>query len=470
MPDHSLPSDNSTTGTAVERLARFVAEARLEPGPTEIQTIRDALIDTMGCIHVGAGQAVSRNLRAALGGNGPAVAPVFATGTRAAPATATCLNATAAHALDFDDWELPGNTHPSAVLFPALFAAAAGKCLSARALIEAYLVGFEVICRVGEAVNFDHYARGWHSTATLGPIGAAAAVARFLGLDRDRCGHAMAIAVSRAAGYTCQFGSNSKPLQAGFGAESGFVAATLAAHGLTGQRHVLDGPTGFNALTASGDATRFDGPLRRLGQPLALEEFGLLAKLYPSCGYTHRIIDCALALRRRGGIDPADIARITLTLPDFHAAILPFRHPTDRIEALFSLPYCAAQALLTGDVSLASLDAEEWKAPAVADLIDKTEVRTFKPHDPTLNYDPAEPDKMSVEMRDGTVHRAEMPFPLGSPGHPASFEQIADKFRANAGIAAGDPDDRRLRALARLEDWPDIRDLTEILDDLGAPS
>ena len=119
-----------------------------------------------------------------------------------APAAALA-NGVAAHAWDLDDWEEPGNTHPTAVILPALLAAAehdAGRpgnwCARQTQMLTAYAIGTEVIMRLGEAISMSHYARGFHSTATLGAIGAAAAVARLLGLDPEKAGHALGLSVS----------------------------------------------------------------------------------------------------------------------------------------------------------------------------------------------------------------------------------------------------------------------------------
>ena len=236
---------------AIIRLSDFIAEACLPLDAAIRATVRAALIDTLGCILAGAQRPVARQTRQAISNWGSGSSEVFGTGLHLAPPWAAMANAVAGHSVDFDDWELPGNTHPSVILFPAMLAVAAERPTRGEEIVDAYLVGFEVIARLGEAVNFEHYDRGWHSTATLGPISAAAAVARLLGLDRNRVAHALSIAVSQAAGYTCQFGSDCKPLQAGFAAKAGVVAASLAAHGLTGQPHVLDAPHRFQCINGA---------------------------------------------------------------------------------------------------------------------------------------------------------------------------------------------------------------------------
>ena len=439
--------------TAIIRLSRFIAEAQLPIDASLRTTVRAALIDTLGCILAGVQRPVALQTRQAISSWGGGSSEVFGTTLRLAPPWAAMANAVAGHALDLDDWELPGNTHPSVILFPAMLAIAAERPTPGEALVDAYLVGFEVIVRLGEAMNFEHYERGWHSTATLGLIGVTAAVARLLGLDQDQVAHALSIAVSQAAGYTCQFGSNAKPLQAGFAAKSGLVAASLAAHGLTGQPHVLDAPTGFNALMGHGDKMRFAAPFDRLGDPLALSEHGLLCKPYPSCGYTHRLIDCALAIRSRSGFSADRIAKIRASLPDFHAAVLPFHTPQNLTEALFSAAFCIAFALERGQMTLSGMDDEPWRDPAIAKLNAIVEIGSRQPKNPALNYDSDDPDWLLIEMADGERHYTEVAFPLGSPQNPLSLAQIQDKFIANANAAL----------LARLMDWDTATDIRSVI-------
>ena len=285
--------------TPLETLAHFVAEQTFQPDTATAEVARDALIDTLGCIVVGSRQPVSVNTRKTVSAWGEGPAQLFGTPLKLSPPWAALANGVAGHSLDFDDWEIPGNSHPSITILPALLAVAATRPVTGKEFVDAYLAGFEVIARLGEAVNFEHYDEGWHSTATLGAYGAAAGVARLLKLNPIRTAHAISISFSQAVGYTKQFGSNAKPLQAGFAAKAGVLSGSLAANGLTGQAWILDHPRGFISLMGNGDTSRFPAALAKLGESLALTDWGLVVKPYPSCGYTHRVIDCALELRER---------------------------------------------------------------------------------------------------------------------------------------------------------------------------
>ena len=152
------------TEPPLHRLARFVAEDRLEAEPATFACLRDGVIDAFGCTLAGSRHAVAERARRAVRAMcGAGLATVYGTGETAPRPAAAFLNAAAGHVHEFDDWEAPGNTHPSVVLLPALLATA-GDGTSGTDLVRGYLAGYETIARLGESLNFEHYKRGWHTT------------------------------------------------------------------------------------------------------------------------------------------------------------------------------------------------------------------------------------------------------------------------------------------------------------------
>ncbi|MEM0943530.1 MAG: MmgE/PrpD family protein, partial [Pseudomonadota bacterium] len=431
------------------------------PDGQTLARLRDGVVDGLGCILAGAESEAARGARQAVAlMEGQGRTPVLGTSLTAPRPQAALLNAVAAHALDFDDWEVPGNTHPTAVLLPAILAAARPRT-SGRAVAAAYLAGFEVIARVGQALTLAHYDRGWHATATLGALGGAAAASRVRGLTGAQATAALSFAVSRAAGYTCQFGSHAKALQAGFAAETGVTAALLAEAGLRGQAHALDHARGFACLMAGAEGSALDAALSRMGDPLALQEFGLALKAWPTCAYTHRVLAATIRL---GPLAPAEIARVQIQIPAAHAAIAHYHQPASLPEALFSLPFAAAMGLTTGGLRLTDLAAERWAAPELRALIALTEVHPFQAARPDQTYDAAEPDRVAVSLRDGRHLEAAVALPPGMPETPLSPEAVASKFRANAGLGEADP-------LTDLMAWTEAEDAPGLLARIssGAP-
>lgn len=417
--------------TAIERLAGFVTTA--SPDTTLEEIIAPAVADCFGCILNGAKSDIAGMVRTVLSDVSAGPSPAYGSlATFGAPHAAQA-NAVAGHAWELDDWEEPGNTHPTVVLLPAILATSTLRHSKGAEALAAYAVGAEVIMQLGEAMSLDHYARGFHSSATLGTIGAAAAVARLLGANAEQTAHALSLSVSQAIGYTLQIGSNAKPLQTGWAARNGVEAVLLAMQGLSGQLDVLDHPRGFAGLLGEFDAERFDEILGRLGSPWALSTYGLVLKPWPSCGYTHRLMTAALELRVQVADRLSEVARIQTTLPDFHAEILQFGAPKTRADALFSIPACVAQILVTGNLSLEDSAQAFWTDDRVARLMSLTDVEVDPAKNPDLNYDPDQPDNVRITFQNGDILEAFCAYPLGAAQNPMRLDQLGAKYAALTG-------------------------------------
>src|SRR5688500_5237812 len=187
---------------------------------------------------------------------GPAL--VWGTRERTVPLEAAFLNGIAANVLDFDDCTDNLGGHPSSPVLPALLALAEKLGADGRAVLTAYVVGFEIETQLGRGVNFHHYEKGWHPTSTLGVFGAGAACAKLLGLEADRTTHTLALCASLAAGVKSNLGSMGKPLHIGQASRSGLLAATLASNGFTGNADALEHHQGFFELFKDRKSTRLN--------------------------------------------------------------------------------------------------------------------------------------------------------------------------------------------------------------------
>ncbi len=442
--------------TLAEQFAQFAVKAEISP--TSVDIVRHAVADCFGCILTGIDSEVAVRLNKGLDIDGQGTAPVYGTGRKTLPAYAALANSVAGHAYDLDDWEEPANSHPTVVLLPACLAAAHNVTVSGKQMMTAYAVGFEVIARLGEAVTLDHYNRGFHTTSTIASIGAAAAVARLLGLDIAAATHALSIATSQASGYTMQFGTNAKPLQAGFAARVGFESACLAQAGATANPDVIDSDRGFAGLL--GVCGR---PLKELGNPWALDEYGLLLKPWPSCGYTHRLMTAATALQPVLSHRLNDITAIEANLPDFHKIILPYDRPQTREQALFSAHACIAQILLEGDLTMQDLAEGFWKKPRVEKLMRITEVLTAPAKKPLLNIDPQQPDILRIYFDNEMIEQS-CSYPLGAPQNPMSQKALETKFTANSGRSKND-----FQHLVQWHRSPDIGTWLEVFEARANP-
>ena len=433
---------------ATAKLAEFVATAAVCPSLTDL--VRNAVVDCFGSIVAGATSEVAHRASYALVDGNEGNATIYAAGRTASPGIAALLNGVAGHAFDLDDWEEPANTHPTVVILPACLAAAHIERVSGEDLVSAYAVGFEVIVRLGQFVTLDHYKRGFHSTSTIGAIGAAAAVSRLLKLDVRSTTHALSIAASQASGFCVQFGTNVKPLQAGFAARAGIESALLARAGISGYSQVIESERGFAGLMGT-----IGGELNQLGNPWALEEFGVSLKLWPSCGYTHRLMTAAIDLRPKVINRLKDITEIQATLADFHKDIMPYDRPNSHEQALFSIPACIAQVLVEGNLTLSDLAAQFWDKPLVKRLIERTHVETVPARNPWLNLDPTQPDRLRIQL-DNQLLEQVCAYPLGSSQNPINNDRLAAKFVANSNLS--------IETLEQLLNWPETDDLRRFFD------
>lgn len=274
----------------------------------------------------------------------------------------------AGHALDFDDFHADFRGHPSTVILPALLALAAERAdIDGDRFLDAYVIGVEAAGRLGLAAGPRHYTLGFHSTATLGTIAAAAACARFVGAGARDTAVILGIAATQASGLRAQFGSEAKPLHAGLAAQAAVSATLLALSGFHGQADkVLDA---FLTACCAG-AQQAEKLTAGWGAPWRIVHPGLEFKPWPTCGGTHGAADAARAIRQawlqRGkniaGLQQ-ELERVEVSFPPGGDIASSVRQPTNGIEARFSLEYVIAasllrETLLLADFSQGALDEE----------------------------------------------------------------------------------------------------------------
>ena len=274
----------------------------------------------------------------------------------------------AGHALDYDDFHADFRGHPSTVILPALLALAAERAdIDGDRFLDAYVIGVEAAGRLGLAAGPRHYTLGFHSTATLGTIAAAAACARFVGAGARDTAVILGIAATQASGLRAQFGSEAKPLHAGLAAQAAVSATLLALSGFHGQADkVLDA---FLTACCAG-AQQAEKLTAGWGAPWRIVHPGLEFKPWPTCGGTHGAADAARAIRQawvqRGkniaGLQQ-ELERVEVSFPPGGDIAASVRQPTNGIEARFSLEYVIAasllrETLLLADFSQGALDEE----------------------------------------------------------------------------------------------------------------
>ncbi len=421
-----------------------------------------AILDTVGVALAGSGEECVRLINGLAGAEGPCL--VLGGATRTSCLEATLINAVAAHALDFDDVNLTMGGHPSVPLVPAILALGEIEGASGRDAILAYVTGFETMARIGKAVHFHHYEKGWHPTATIGIFGTVAAAARILRLDQDQTTTALAIAVSLASGVKANFGTMTKPLQVGHSARNGVMAALLARDGFTANPQAFEHEHGFfNVFNGPGtfDAGRiFEG----WADPLDLVETGVELKQFPCCGSTHSAIYCMFDLARAHGLTAGDVAGIEIRTNPRRLPHTDNPEPRTGLEAKFSLQYVVARALTDGRVAFEHFEGEAWLDPAIRRLLPLVDVGEH----PEMGRDTVSQfgAEVTVTTRDGRRLAARIDHQIGrGPANPMSRDELRAKFTDCAARAL--PAGRIAPAfdlLENLETLGSLRDLTDALE------
>lgn len=456
-------------------LTRSVAEficgtSRISVPPTVRKLATRSILDGIGLALAGnaaATGAIVRGYLADLGCGGPAT--VIGWSETMSPRFAAFANGIAIHADDYDDTQLAVKpdrvygllTHPTAPVLPAVLAVAEAEDRGGADLLDAYIVGTEVEMKVSEAIDPRHYRDGFHSTGTIGPIGAAAALARLRRADVTTTQRALGIAASQSAGLRESFGTMTKPFHAGRAAESGVVAIDLAMRGWTAAENILEAPRGFFRAAGGGyDAASIEGAL---GRPWSFDSPGVSIKPHPSGSLTHPGMRVMLRLIEEHNINSEQVHRVRVgTNRNMPNALLHHR-PRTELNAKFSMEFCMAILLLERKAGLAQFTDEVVARDDVQQLIERIDFDVH-PEAEAAGY-----EKMTtiveVELAAGRVVRGRADFGKGSPADPMSDAELEAKFRECAAWGGLTEEDARSVAgmIWRIEELPKVRDLTRPL-------
>ncbi len=430
-----------------------------------------AITDTVGVTLAGSAEPAVAILRHALvdhASAGPAL--ILGDRRRIGVLDAALLNGTASHAIDYDDMAEAMGGHPSVPIVPVVIALGQSLDVSGRALIDAYIVGFEAECRLGRVVHPHHYDKGWHPTSTLGVFGAAAAAARLLGLDQARTATALALCASLASGVKANFGTMTKPLHVGHCARNGLMAALLARDGFTANPDALDHKQGFFAAYDGLENVHPEQMIRGETEPLEIERAEIGLKQFPCCGSTHPAILAMLELAGRERLTSADVDAIDIRV---HRQRLPHTDnpaPTTALGAKFSIQYAAVRALLDGPPRLHHFEGTAYLEPEVRRLLARTTARPLPEASRDLSDGFAA--EVSVTTHDGRRLTGTVAGALGrGPTNPMSDGEMWAKFRDCAGLVLPEASvSSAYDALARLDRLDRLAPLTRALEHVSEPS
>ena len=391
-------------------------------------------------------------------------------------AAAALVNGTSGHALDWDDTQLATSadrifgllTHPTIPPMVASLALGEREGISGKQFLEAFLTGFEVECKISEAIHPDHYKKGFHSSATVGTFGAAVAAAKLLNLNPEQTEHMLAIAASSASGIRVNFGTMTKPLHVGRAAQNGIVAAELAACGFTGGKDPLDPPWGFFQTFSQGGGFDVNRIVGKLGKPHTIVSPGVSIKPYPCGVLGHPTMDAMRRLVIENDVDAKNIVAIRVRAGS--NILNPLRYPiaNNELEAKFCPAFMVSAIALRRKAGIHEFNDEFVKSEAAQALMKKVTCIL----DPEIEAQGWEKIRSTVEvdLEDGRklVQKADERY-RGGPDLPFTRDDLMEKFSDCAALVLSEEQINAVFALVEnLDECADINELVTCLMPVSA--
>jgi 2-methylcitrate dehydratase PrpD len=455
-----------------EHVGKFVTMTKYEDIPEEVIELgKKSILDGLGLALAGSkaeSGPLSRQYVENLGiCQGKAI--LIGSAQKTAPRFAAFVNGISIHADDFDDTQLAVAkdrvygllVHPTVPVLPAILALAERGGISGKEWMLAYHLGVEVECKIAEAISPRHYQDGFHSTGTCGPFGSVAACARLLRFDLSKTLNAFGLVASQSGGLRENFGTMTKPFQAGHAAESGLASAELVALGWTAAEQILEADRGF--FHAAGGSYDPAAIIDRLGKPWTFASPGISIKPYPSGSLTHPAMTELMRLIEANNIHAAQVEKVDVGANHNMTTTLLHHVPKTGLNAKFSMEFCLAILLLERKAGLGAFSDKVVQRPDVREMIRKINFYV-DPEAESAGFDKMT-SILKIRLKDGTVITGRAEFAKGSPSNPMTFEETATKFRGCADYAEWPKakTEKIIVFVKALDSAPDVNALSSLL-------
>ena len=418
-----------------QEVVSFVYKTRSRDIPPEvIRLAQGFILDGLGVTLAGSTEKGSRILHGYVRQfGGRAEATVVGAGFMAPAAKAALANGASGHAMDYDDTQLSTSkegvygllTHPTVPVLSAALAMGEKERISGQDFLLAYILGVEVEYRIADAINPRHYQSGFHSTATIGGLGAAMAAGKLLALKEEVLARALGLAGSMASGLRENFGTMTKPLHAGRAAENGVTAAELAQKGFTAASNIIEAKRGlFNAMAGGGDESKIVG---RLGRPYFMQEPGISIKPYPSGSLSHPAQDVILDLVKSHDLHAEKVEAVEVGTNSNVPNALIYPMPKTALEGKFSIPFCMAIGVLERKAGIAQFTDRKVRESKVVEFMKRVTLYV-DPELEALGYDQVR-SRVRIKLKDGKTIEGRADVAKGHPLKPMSWGEIGEKFR-----------------------------------------
>jgi len=363
---------------------------------------------------------------------------------------AVFANASCAHALDMDDGHRLAASHPGAVIVPTAIAAAELTGANTKSLIAGVVAGYDVMIRVGKAINPSSLNRGFHITGITGTFGASAAAANIMGLSREKIIAALGMAGLQSAGLIRtnheEEGSMVKPITPARAAVSGLLSCILAKKGASGPLQIFEGEDGY--LKAFADQVNVNALTQNFG--VDYEICNIYLKLYAACRHAHAPIDAAFEAFRKSTQKIEEIDKIIVETYPAAVRLAGIPHATTPSAGRFSIPFSVALALIKKDAGADKYSDETIRDESIQALSQKVELSIGN------KWEKLYPNKRGATVKifdhKNRMWSAEVELAKGEPENPASWDEIYNKFHANATLLISEKETRKLaEAIMNLE-------------------
>jgi len=438
---------------ATKTLSQFVANSRYDDfDDSVVEAAKIAILDGVANMLAGSTQELASIIgRYVQDMGGSTQSSVVGWGFKTNAPSAAFANGVFGHCLDFEIQGYPP-THGTSSCLPAALALGEERHTNGKAIIEAYVMGWEIQGRLRAAsAAFSNPA--YHPPGLVGPLGGAVAGAKVLGLDAWHIQMAMGIAASRTGGLTANTGTMVKSTHTGNAARMGAEAAILAAAGYTSSDSILEAPNGYSDALFDGNMD-WEILTNGLGVSYRLVDPGFDIKRFPAQVHMQNPIEAVLNLLESHNLRADDVENLTVhTGGRGHSGSL----PASGLDGKFSIEYCAAAALLDGKVGIETFTDDRRFSPDMEETLGKIQVEPG-------NQDSADV-KVTALLKDGRSAEAECRGFRGSARNPMSREERMDKVIDCVGRVLTDQDADRLVSL--IEDLENVADISEIMDLIG---
>lgn len=408
------------------KLAEYASQLRYEDIPAPVvRRIKDCITDTVATILYGGKLPWSRIIIAHAQRSGPAgKSHILGTGTTVQAPSAALAHGAMAHAFELDNLTDPDSgSHPGATMFSAGLAVAQERGRSGRDLITAMTAGGECMIRIGSAGEDTIEPHGFHAPGATGPFGGAITSGKLQGFDAAKMANAMGIAGSLSSGLMefahANNGAMVKKLHLGRAAESGVLAASLAADGFTGPNTVLEGEGGW----LHAFSNEFDPAIltRDLGRDFVTMH--IMVKRFACHITAHRPVEAMLDLQRTNHFGPDDVQSIVIAGNRRMATTNNIPVPPDALLAQYSIPFCVALSVYRNPVDPDSFDDQVHKDPRILAMAQrvKMDVVAGQANDNLTST-------VTITLKDGRMlSRLAKEF-SGTPAQPLDEAGLREKF------------------------------------------